>query len=597
MVHADPGLSPTQSLESRLTISRMPIQLTWNPNSLPKSYNRVPIALELGGDDTTLAATNKGRIRFVEAPAAPGPNAGPSEPSAERLIATFHGTIHYDRSKPRAARITFEVFLKPNTTHAPNSQEVEGFDPECILGVDAFVLTFVNREFVIWLPFHVDTREGKFLEIQAIAEIDAQGGVREIGRSMVLNLLIRRTHAVDSTSNLPSGGPLSYNAPLVGNIIAFHEDYLATGGVRNPRSSTPTEIVLDPAKIPLPPTGTQVRFQPYVSGAMHIVLLTDLLDDISPPDSFLLSNIGLAKDAAAIRRGSLSTVKQFLPGELQAIFTDSGFAGVEVRWSDDPAAAALVQAFTGAFIRQTVGGNLWRLRNPRTPFVTSFWNFFVGSNSGNNTAGSGEGLTGSVPVTVGTSRVFLQNNVPIGSGTKSLTKPIEIVGSVFQDLLMTRSGLPRQYASLFDYASAVNQVAAKLTILIAHEVGHSLGLMHHCVIENQGNYSEQFGSPVLSIMSAGVESGGFGLGLRFHSQAKLMWQAAFGVNPTFSDAILQNKSWTPAEVFTMSWPDRKNRFIKSHGEESVSFPGLGAFPKTPPFATTPPNPPQKGTFF
>jgi hypothetical protein len=577
------------------------IQFNWKPNNTPATHDRLDVGLELGGDDATLPAVSDGRIKLVEvaAPASEGRGAaGPAEAAADRLIATFHGKIHRNAASSVATRLTFEIFVGPGTAQA-HSQDVLGFDPECIFGVDAFVFTFVNREFVVWFPFHVDTRsEGRFLEIRAVAEVDSGGASKEIGRSMVLNLGIHRTHAVDTTSNLPSGAALTYTGDLVGNIILFHEAYLLPGGVRNAAQSTPDSIVLDPAMIPVPASGTQVAFQAYVNGSMHIVLLIDLLDDLAPPLSFFTSNITGVPNPTQAQKDTIARFKANLPNAIRDIFLDAGFAGADVHWSDDPAAAALVTSFTGAFIRQTMGGSLWRLRNRSTPLVTSFWNFFVGSSTVNQTAGSGETMA-SVPTarTVGGHNVFLTNSVPIGGGTKSLSKPIEIVSSVFQDLLRTRSGLPRTYKSVADYNDAVDKVAGKLVVLIAHEVGHSLGLMHHCLVLNGSNYSEQFGSPVLSLMSSGVESGGFGIGLRFHSQAKAIWAAAFGVHPTFSDSIFQNKTWTQAEVFTLSWTDRTNKFIRLHGEESIARPGLGTTLGTnPPFTTDPPAAPQRGTF-
>jgi hypothetical protein len=575
----------------------MPIQLNWLPNNTPKTGDRLDIGLELFGEDATLATTQKARIRLVELPSAPKKKGGGvAEAGNERLIATFHGTLHRDPKAPRQTNLTFDIFLGIGAGSA-HDQIVMGFDPECIFGADAFVFSFVNRQFVIWFPFHIDTRsEGTMLEIQAVAEVGDIGSATEIGRSMVLNLGIHRNHVVDTTTNLSGGGTLSYTGNLTGNIILFHEDYLIEGGVRNAQS-TPTAIVLDNALIPVPPSGSQVAFQPYVDGSMHILLLVDLLDDLAPTPQFLARAVkGItAATAQKAQTDTTAAFKSALPGAVQAIFVDAGFKGADVRWSDDPAAATLLSSYRGAF---GLSRGKWTLRNSAAPLATSFWNFFVGSGTGLNAAGASQNVA-VIPTerTVGTRKVFLNYSVPIGGGTKALTKPAEIDGSVFQDLLMTRSGLPRSYASQADFNAAVAQVAAKLTILIAHEVAHSLGLMHHCKVINGANYSEQFGSPVLSIMSSGVESGGFGIGLRFHSQAKAIWAAAFGVTPTFSDAIFLNKTWTNAQVFSMQWPDRINEFLKRHGEGSMSQPGLGAgLGNTPPFTTDPPAAPERGTF-
>lgn len=575
----------------------MPIQLNWKPNATPPAADRTDFGLEIGGEDPSIAATQKGRIKLVEvaAPASQGAGAGSAEGTAERLIATFHGTFHNDTAAPKATRLTFEIFVTNKGTVPPHDQTVMGFDPECIFGVDAFVFSFVNREFVVWFPFHVDEREGKFLEIQAVAEVDqSAGGSKEIGRSMILNLGIRRTHAIDTTSNLPNGNSLVYSADLVGNIILSHLAYLLPCGTRNAAQSTPDTIVLDPAIIPVAPAGTQVRFQAYTSGSLHVTLFVDVLDDLAPPEAFLRRAVPGISSPATTRTDTIARFKSALAPGLRTILTDAGFAGAEVRWSDDSAAASLVTAFKGAFSQGRSG---WTLKNAANPLTTSFWNFFVVAGQG-TVAGTGETTaTQNTATSVGGKSVFLQHTVPIGSGDKSLTKPIEIISANLGDLLQTRSGIARTYKDLNDYNDAVDKVAAKVVVVLAHEVAHSLGMMHHCVTLKGSNYSEQFGSPVLSIMSSGVESGGFGINLTFHTQAKLIWQKAFGVTPTFSNAILNNKVWTQAEVFTMNWTDRMNKFIRSHGENSLARPGLGTNLGTnPPFTTDPPADPQRGTF-
>jgi Metallo-peptidase family M12B Reprolysin-like len=580
----------------------MPIQLLWQPNATPPVRDLVDLGLQIGGDDTSLSSTaaTPGRVRLIEVRDT-GRTAGTAEGTAdpERLIATFHGSFHFDPAARRADRITFEIFVGSSTVQ-PHDQTVQGFDPECVFGVDALVLTFVNRQFVIFFPFHVDSRsEGGFLEIQAVAEVvTANGGtvVRELGRSMVLNLGIRRTHAVDTTSNLPSGAALAYTGGLIGNIILFHEDYLLPGGVRNAAQSTPQTIVLDAARIPVPAraTGGSVTFAPYVANSMNVILMIDLLDDVSPPDSFLTRSITGVTNAAPVRTDTIARFRRIIQARLGAVLPNAGFAGAHVFWQDEAGAAALVTAFTGAFRRRR--GN-WDLNNSAAPLVTSFWNFFIASGAGLSTAGEGEQIdSANTQVTIGARQVFLNNTLPIGGGTKRLTQPMRIATGVFQDLLMVRSGLPRTYPTLQDYNDAVDRVAGKMSVLIAHEIGHSLGLMHHCKVENGANYSESNGSPVLSTMSAGVESGGFGIGMVFSAQAKVIWAAVFGVTPTFPDTFLQNKVWTLAQVFTMDWSTRMTNFIRGHGEGSIARPLLGVLPGTvPPFAVAPPGA-QRGTF-
>src|ERR1700722_2143027 len=259
----------------------MPIQLTWQPNNKPTVLNVVNIGLELSGADASLSAAADGRVKLVEV-ADKGSSKGESESTSERLIATFHGKFHSDGAAPAARRITFEIFLGKFPPVTDNDQDVMGFDPECIFGADAFVFTFVNREFVVWLPFSVDSRsEGKFLEIQAIAEVGSGSSAKELGRSMILNLGIRRTHAVDSTNLNSTGAPMTYTARLIGNRILAHEDYVLSAGIRNSARSTAAAIQLDNILFPVAAAGTTaIRFDSYVAGTMRIILLEDLLTNL-----------------------------------------------------------------------------------------------------------------------------------------------------------------------------------------------------------------------------------------------------------------------------------------------------------------------------
>jgi hypothetical protein len=572
----------------------MPIQLTWQPNNISQISNSPRFGLEITGEDATLAAVTDGRVKLLELQDT-GAHKGQAEAAAPRLIATFHGKFHSKASAPRATRITFEIFTGPGT-FAPHVQDVEGFDPECIFGVDVLILTFVNREFVIWLPFNVDSRsEGGFLEIQAVAEIGSGSSVTELGHSMVLNLPIERSHAVDTTSNGPNNRPLDYSGRLIGNMILSHRDFIISGQVPNPRLSSATQIVLEAAFVPVPPGGTAPPFSPYPAGSMRIILLTDLLSDLVPSDSFLTSAIRGAIVPAQVRSASVTRFKSAIKQGVLDVFSDAGFTGVQVLWNDEAAANLLFTAFKRAFMFQTVGGQFWRLLNPATPFNTSFWNFFVGSSDSIQTAGQDEdSQVIQPPTTIARRQVFLPCPIPIGSGNKNLSRVIQIATAVFKDLLTTSSGVTRTFKNIGEFNDAVDKVAGKMIILISHEVAHSLGLMHHCRVESSGNFDETDGSPVLSIMSSGVESGGFGVGLRFASQAKVIWAAAFGVSPTFSDTFLKNKTWSAAEVFTVGWSDRTSRFIRAHGEVSIARPQL-ASSGVPPFALAPPRA-QRGTF-
>ena len=580
----------------------MPLQFTWQPNQTPPNPDVVNRGLQLGGDDASITAPTDGRVKLVEVGGGTGPNRGPSETSTERLIATFHGKFHRRATGPVATRLTFEILIG-SATVAAHDQNVLGFDPECIFGEDAFVLTFVNREFVIWLPFYVDTRsEGRFLEIQAVAETGSGNSVTTLGRSMVLNVLIRRNHAIDTTSDF-NNTAIAYTGALCGNLIASHEAYILKGGSPDPAQSTPQTIVLRPGFFPVAAAGSPgLTFSAYPSGSLRVLLLTDLLDDLVPPNSFLTSSVTgvTAATVAQVRAATTQRFKDAIKPALTDILTDAGFAGSQALWQDEAGAAALAGAFTGAFTRSTVGTREWRLRNSASPLATSFWNFFVGSNDGLQTAGEGEHIaSANTQRTIGGQQAFLENTIPIGQGNKQVERPIQIVSGVFRDLLTTQSGVPRRFPNRAAFDTAVDKVAAKLTLLIAHEIGHSLGLMHKGKVVTGSNYSESNGSPVLCIMSSDVDSGGFGTGVKFSAQVKVIWAAAFGVTPTFSDAVLQNKTWTAAEVTTVDWVTRTSRFLRAHGEVSIRRPFLGTVnptsPGPPAFASTPPAV-QRGTF-
>lgn len=583
----------------------MPIQLTWQPNSGPAtrkngdrlltSSDRTDRGLEISGDDPTVVDGVDGRIRLFEVPGT-GAGAGPSEVQEERLIATFHGKWHSDPKGPRNTRVTFDIFQGNATFSDPHAQDMQGFDPQCIFGVDALVLTFVNREFVIFLPFHLDSaREGSFLEIVAVAESGVIKSPTELARSSVLSVPIRRKHAVGTTSKAAA-----YTGDQIGNLVLTPEGYVFAGGVRAP-ASQPGFIDLLPAfhevRLPHP----VVTFAPYKADTLKILLLSDLLDGLVPRDSFLTGSIKGVTPATvgAVRADALRRFRT-LQVTVANLFVDAGFAGAQVLWNDEPAAAAQAQAFTAAFSAQ---GGSWQLKKSDQPLTTSFWNFFVGSTVDPNLeAGTGERAAGAPvsppkPHTIDGRELFLHEVFPVGSGDKQLAHPIEIKSVVFMNMLMVSSGTDLTYDTPQEFGAAVDKVAAKLANLVAHEVAHSLGLMHHSKVINKDDYSETLGSPVLSLMSSSVESGGFGIGIKFSAQAKVMWAAAFGVTNTPDDSFLKNRFWTDADVFNpkMTWADRKQQFRKIHGERVLKFPDLGNGQTPPPFAKTAPAA-QRGTF-
>jgi hypothetical protein len=572
----------------------MPVNLQWKPNNQPViSDTPERLGLELGGDDDSLGANAPGRVRLVEVPDT-STNKGENENQQPRLIATFHGAFFRDISAPAASRITFDIFIKTAVNPKNHDGQVEGFDPECMFGVDAFIFTFVNRRFVVWLPFQVDSRsEGKFLDLQVIAEAEAgAGSFRELGRSNVLSLGIRRKHRVASTSkDQTTGQSVVYTAKLVGNVVTHPEEYLLL--VQS--QTSPTQVVATPALISLPVSGPgAVPFQPYAANSLFIMLAANLLDALTPPAAKLTSRIqaALANPEATVAKAKAS-MKRKIAATVVEMFIDAGFMGARAPWQDEAAASVFNAAFTAVFVRRQ---GVWKLGNPQGAFATSYWNFVVGDDSSINEAGLGEEYQFDMNTkrSVGGVSAFLALPIPIGGGNKPLRETIRLNGARLQDVLLNFSGSARSFKDEAEFLTAVDRHAAHVGIIVAHEVGHALGLMHTPHVES-GDYSEANGSPVLAVMSEGVDSGGFGTGMKFATQTKVMWASTFGVTPNFVDNTLQNKTWQPSEVKTLAWQDRKNRFNALHGEKGMRAPLFASFPlNVPPFAVAWPKA-QKGT--
>ena len=580
----------------------MPLRFWWKPNNTPvaTTANRVAIGLEVGGDDATLTAPTAGRIRLLEVGGS-GSSQGASETRTERLVAVFHGTFHRTPSAPLATRITFEINLGTGTVPA-NSGDVVGFDPECMLGVDALVLTFLNREFQIDFPFMVDRRsEGDFLEFQAVAEIGSGTSARELRRSAVLNLRVRRRHEVETTTVDPAGGGnMRYTGRVIGNLILHHEDYLVQGAFKNASAAWPATVSAEfiPIRLAAPFQGTDHRlpFQPYVSGSLTIVLMNDLLEDFLPDDAFLRGEFPRQTDLGRFRTQLEDQVKATVRRSLTGIFTNAGFSGMQALWENESAAATLISSFTGAFRRRTVGGKTWELRNSSAPLATSFWNFFVTLDDTITPVGEGGIATTDTVSTHGSREYLLSHPLPIGSGTKKIEEPVRIRTAFFNDKITTdANGGARHYASRTAFDDELDVMARKMTIIVAHEVAHNLGMMHEMKILNSGPYDESAGSPVLTIMSSSTDTSTFGVDMTFSNQAKVIWQQAFGVTPDFTDTFLRNKTWTDAEVLTLAWQDRRNRLFRLHHEIGMSRPLLVTMPgQTPPFVPASPAV-QRGT--
>ena len=591
----------------------MPIRFWWKPRNAPvsASAHRVDIGLELGGDDASISSPTNGRIRIVEVRGGQSSTRGSGETTSQRQVANFHGKFHRDASAPRQTRLSFEIDIgsrqapvdHTGQTLPDHDGEVRGFDPECMLGIDALVLSFVNRQFRIFLPFEVDTHtEGTFLEFQAIAEIEQGGTFQALGRpSAVLNLRVRRhPRTVTTTSSDPvTGGSMQYQGRVIGNVIAYHENYLTQGAFKNAAAPWPQSVAAQ--FIPMTPNRPlggfehQVTFSAYTPGSLRIVLMDDLFEELIPDQTYLQREFP-SQTFPQFTNQLRTQARQSVQTALTTAFTDGGFARAQVLGENDPAATALVTAFRGAF-RHNTHSHQWSLRNGNNPLSVAYWDFFVVGDEGISPVGEGGNALPNVTTVHGGREYLLSYPIPIGSGNKNLAEPCKVRSSFFASkITQDASGGRRSYASRTDFDRALDRVARKLAIVVAHEVAHNLGLMHHMKVPTSGHYSENNGSPVLSMMSSSVDTSTFGLDMRFPAQAKAMWQAAFGVTPTFASPHLQNKTWTAAEVATVDWGDRKNRLFRQHDEIGMTSVSLTVFPPgTPPFCGSGSNV-QRGTF-
>jgi hypothetical protein len=571
----------------------VPIHFWWQttPALTTAHPNRFSIGLQLGGDDSTNvpdATPPAGQVRLIEVGAPTGAaGRGNAESADPRLLATFHGTFHRDGSASADTRLTFEIAGLAGVGIATDGSSVKGFDPECILGVDSVVVTFVNREFVIPLPFFLDTRsEGSFMEIQAVASIGSGSSETELGRSAVLNLPIRRVHDVTTTTQNPGGGNMTYHGRVIGNIICHHEDYLLTGVHHNAGSDWPSQMNPELLQISLTsstdPLRPQIPFAPYSAGSLKIILLNTLIDGIET----------LLADAAAHTRAR-STIQQTLTG----IFTDAGFTGVQVLWEGDAAASTDLTAFRGSFQDSGDGYVL----SGTTPLAIPFWTFFVCRKSSLESVGVAEDTkydsTSNLYTTHG-KEYLLPYPTPIGSGNKKLQKPIYVRTDYFPtvtapSIAPLRRGSPPPAP---DPNVAIDAASAKIGIVIAHEVGHAIGLMHDLMVMDSGPYDESAASPILTVMSSAIDSDAFGSTMKFSNQAKVIWQGAFGVSPTWAEPYLVNKTWSASEWATLDWTDRLHRFFVQNHADSMGRPGVGTqLMGTPPFTGTSGHE-QRGTY-
>lgn len=553
----------------------MPVKLLWQPINIQQSPQRKPIGLELIGDDVSVKEPTTGRIKIYEAPDT-STTKGKTEQTNSRLIATFHGKFHRNQTQKKPDRVTFEL-EKQKGVIQPHNQEVLGFDPETIFGVDALVLTFMNREFCIYFPFLLDvSSEGRFIELQAVAEIDSDGSAKELTRSAVRSLTIVNTNDVETTTSSSSGN-LKYKGETIGNIVSHHTQFLISGATRSSTATWPASIQAE--IIPLPWTGPQkIPFKKYSSGDMKIVLLKNIADAMTPDSEYLGKNITGITNGNQIRSQVRKRIVDGLKNNLLRIFRDdAGFAGLDVLEETEAGAAQIVSTYKSA---QTSG----------KPIVLPFWHFLITNDDNLSSVGLAEGLTAKVEITKGNKVYLSPFPDSIGSGNKEFKDPIKIRSAYFMDRLVGKGN----YKSLNAFNDEVDILCKKMAITMAHEIAHSLGMMHDMKRTDSGPYIEDMGGPVFSIMSSSIDTESFALDIPFSNQVKRIWQQAFEVTPKFDDSYIKNKTWG-TNWKTTDWGKRKSLFYEKHKETGITYPGLKSISEPPPFAKTPPNV-QRGTY-
>lgn len=319
----------------------MPFHFWWRPSNAPVSRRggRINLGLDLGGDIDSNDRSLELALRFLGWPAqgyvylreveGSQSGRGAREISRGRIIACFHGNFHRDAVARPNRRITFEIDTGGGVVPS-HEESVRGFDPECIFGVDALVLTFVNREFHINLPFLIDTQtEGDFLEIEAVARAHSHSRTLVIGTSAPLRLPIRRQHRVVTTTSARRGGHVSYTGSLIGHLICHHEKYLLDVAFKNRSRRWPR--VINPRLFEVPWSGERyaIPFDRYASGSLKILLLEDLLDECVPDAQFFQENAmcGAMRGSELVDR-TRRRIRQRTAADLINIFEDAGFTGV-----------------------------------------------------------------------------------------------------------------------------------------------------------------------------------------------------------------------------------------------------------------------------